>query len=247
MVGQESIIQVISVISGNAPALLAAQRDMFNSQQAFTDLFQPPQLKEQMTMTYKANAKTVAGVQLNQFQTQFGPPAGAQPTPQQAQMQQMMTMMYGPNGMNGYAGVIGNDKMIGAVGTSDAALEQLITAAKAGQDTISKQPHIQAVKQQLPKSRVFEGYFAVDTLATTVASYARMFIGMNANLQLPQNLPPVGWTVGTDGNALRADGFVPAQLVQSMTAALMQLKMQMQGGPGGPGGGPGGPGGPGGL
>jgi hypothetical protein len=188
-------------------------------------------------LTYTDNAKTVDGVQLNQFQTQFTPPAGGQRTPQQMQMQQMMTWMYGPNGMNGYAGKVGNDKMIAAVGTSDAVLQQLITAAKANQDPLSQSQMVASVKAKLPQQRIAEGYLALDQLVGTIANYAKMF-GAPVNLQLPAELPPIGGTIATEGSAIRADGYVPAQLVQSLIAAGMQAYMQMQGGqqPGGPGG-----------
>ena len=107
---------MVGINRGNADAMLTAQREMFNSQQALMDLFQPPQMRGQVKTTYTENAKQIEGVQLNQFQTTFAAPAGAARTPQQMQMQQMMTWMYGPNGMNGYAGKVGNDKMIAGPG-----------------------------------------------------------------------------------------------------------------------------------
>ena len=58
------------------------------------------------------------------------------------------------------------------------------------------------------------------------------------NFQLPQDLPPIGISAGTEGTAARGDIYVPAQLMQSIIAAGIQSYMQMQGGqaPGGPGG-----------
>ena len=55
-------------------------------------------------------------------------------------------------------------------------------------------------------------------------------------IQIPPNLPPVGASLATEeGTAIRADVHVPTYLMQSLMAASLQAKMQMQGGlpPGG--------------
>ena len=109
-------------------------------------------------------------------------------------------------------------------------LSQLIASAKTNEDVLSKSPNVAAVQSALPKTHVFAGYFALDEFATTLAGYAKMF-GMPVNFQLPQNLPPIGFIAGTDGTAVRADAYVPAQLLQSIIAAGIQSYMQMQGRP----------------
>ena len=78
---------------------------------------------------------------------------------------------------------------------------------------------------------------ALDQIAVSVANYAKAF-GMPINFQVPANLPPVGFTFASDGSALRGDWHVPTQTMQSIIAAVLQVKMQMEGGqqPGGPGG-----------
>ncbi len=235
--GQEALFQMVAINRGNADQILATQRDIFNSQQAFMDMFQPPQMKGQIKTTFTDNAKTIDGVSFNQFQTQFTPPAQGQRNPQMMQMQQMMTWLYGPGGMNGFTGKIGADEVVSGVGVNDAVLGQLVASAKARQDTLAALPGVAAVKQQLPQQRFFTGYFQLDQLVTTVANYAKMF-GMPINMQLPADLPPIGVTASAQGNSIRGDSYVPAQLVQSITAAVMQAYMQMQGGqqPGGPGG-----------
>jgi hypothetical protein len=234
--GQEAIFQIVSINKGDAQTLVQSQQDMLNSQQAFMDLFTPPAARASVKVNFTPNAKTIDGVTLNQFVTQFTPPQGRQ-TPQQMQMQQMMAWMYGPGGMNGYVGAIGNDKMIGGVGVNDEVLKQLVAAAKADDDSLSKNSAVMSVKSKLPKQRMAEMYFAVDQFAVTVANYAKMF-GMPVNFQMPQNLPPVGLTIATEGSAVRGDCYIPAKLVQSLVAGVQQTMMQMQGGaqPGGPGG-----------
>ena len=234
--GQEAIFQFVSVNRGDAQAMMQGQQEMLNSQQALTEMFMPAEAQQQIKVSFTPNAKTVDGVALNLFQTKFSPPAGQKQTPQQMQMQQMMAWMYGPNGMNGYFGAIGEDKLIAGVGAPDALLQQLVASAKADQDNLSNSTAIKAVAPKLPQQKMAVAYFAADQLATTIANYAKMF-GMPINFQMPQNLPPVGMSLATEGSAIRADGYVPAQLVQSLVAAVQQVMMQMQGGqqPGGPG------------
>ncbi|HYO08400.1 MAG TPA: hypothetical protein VER17_05470 [Tepidisphaeraceae bacterium] len=242
--GQEAIFQFVSVVTGDAQKLQQAQQQMLSSQQALMDAFSPAGGGMQVKTNYTPNAKTIDGVALSQFQRTFTTPEVQRATPQQMQMQQMMTFMYGPNGVSGYTGAVGNDKLIVASGVSDQVLQQLITAAKGGQGGFEQAAEVQSVKQQLPQNRLAVGYLSLDTLVTTAANYARMF-GMPVNLQLPQNLPPIGGAVSTEGGAVRADGYIPAQLVQSLVASVQQMQAQMRGGGGGGGGQQ--PGGPGGL
>jgi hypothetical protein len=238
MIGQDAIIQPVSVATGDAKTIIDAQRKMFQSQQAVMDLMTPAGAKMQIKTSYVANAKTIDGVSLNQMQTTFG---GAQPgqpmNAQQAQMQQMMTLMYGPGGMNAWVGMIGANKVVTAAGASDDVLAKLIAAAKGGQDVLSSTPGVQATAKQLPQQRIAAFYVALDQIALSIANYAKAF-GMPINFQVPANLPPLGFTFASDGAALRGDWHVPAQTMQSIIAAVMQVKMQMEGGqqPGGPGG-----------
>ncbi|HEX8524474.1 MAG TPA: hypothetical protein VF669_19620 [Tepidisphaeraceae bacterium] len=229
--GQDSLVQVVSVLNGKSDQILDAQRDMFNTQQALMDA---TGTKAQVQTSYTANAKTVDGVQLNQFTTKFGG-AGENPTPQEAQMQQMMSMMYGPNGMNGYTGAVTPDRAIVAAGVNDETLTKLIASAKAGETKVGQAESLTAVSNQLPKQRMFVMYIPLDNIATTGVSYAKQF-GMPINVQLPENLQPIGISAGTEGSAFRWDAIIPAGTVQSLVSAGMQAYMNMmQGNQGGAG------------
>ena len=240
MLGQDAIVQAIGVSVGDAKAVMEAQKKMFDAQQGLMSLMSVGGVKTEVQSSYKENAKTVDGVTLNQMTTNFAPPAGQQATPQQMQMQQMMTFMYGPGGVTAWLGAVGNDKVISAAGANDELLGKLIASAKTGEDVLSKSAGLSATVKELPKERMVAAYVSLDQIAKTLANYARALMGMQLNLQLPDDLPPLGITMGTDGDgtALRADGHMPAQTLQSIIAAVMQVQMQMQGGqqPGGPGG-----------
>jgi len=236
--GQEAILQGVGVTSGDAKVLLDAQQQMASSQQAMMDMFYPPQMRGMVKFNFTPNAKTIDGVQFNQIQQKVNLQQPGQPNnPQMAQMQQLMNWVYGPNGATGLLGALDAKTVIGAFGTSDTMISKTIASAKAGQDTLSQTPEIAAVAKELPKQRMVAVFFGLDQLVSTAANYAKMF-GMPVNFQLPQNLPPIGATVATEGSAIRADGYVPTQLLQSIIAAGIQSYMQMQGGqaPGGPGG-----------
>lgn len=230
--GQESLMQVISVAYGDAKALLEAQKQMFQVADEFTAITGGGQVQSKTTIT--PNAKTVAGVELDQFQSVISAQGdGAEA----AQMNQMMSMMYGPNGMTAFTGIIGDKALITVQGASDALLEKAVTAAKANENVLGKLPGVTMVNKQLPQSRNIVMYVPLDTIVTTGLTYAQQF-GMPIQLQLPADLPPLGFTGGAEGSAVRFDSHVPAQLVQGLVSAGMQAFMQMQGGqqPGGPGG-----------
>jgi hypothetical protein len=237
LIGQEAILQIVSVQRGNAPVLLETAHKMFDSQQALMGIFGGPAAQQEVKTSWTANAKTIDGVAFNQMQTTFAPPPGQRPTPQQMQAQQMMTWMYGPGGINAFVAAIGNDKLVTATGATDALLKELVAAAKTDQDLLSAAPPLKSTADQLPKERLAAWFVSIDQIATSAAAYAKAF-GMPINFQVPQNLAPLGGTISTDGSAIRLDGYAPTQTLQSVIAAGMQTYMQMQGGqqPGGPGG-----------
>ena len=174
--GQDAIFQMLSVTSGDSKAILDAQKDMAASQQVFMDTFAAPQMRGMMKSSFKADAKTIDGVSFNEVQMQFTqPPPGQRQNPQAMQMKQMMTWMYGPNGMGGLIGALDANKVVGSMGAKDEMVSQLIASAKTGEDVLSKAPSIAAVQKELPTTRVFAGYFALDQVATTIAGYAKMF------------------------------------------------------------------------
>jgi hypothetical protein len=230
--GQEAIIQVINVAIGDGNALAAAQKQMFEAQEQLTALMGGGKVQSKTTITPKS--KTVAGVALDQFKSEISTDAQG---PEAAQVQQMMAMMYGPGGLSGYTGVIDGKAVITAMGVNDELLEKAVTAAKAKDDVLGKQAGVQAARKQLPPNRLIEVYVPLDVVVSTGVAYAQQF-GMPVQMQLPADLPPLGFAATTEGSAVKVDAHIPAQLVQSLVAAGMQVYMQMQGGaqPGGPGG-----------
>src|SRR5206468_3748518 len=159
---QQGIIQVVSVVHGDAAKMSAAGRKMLTSQDEIMKLTGGGAISGKTTV--QQDAKTIDGVKLDQFTTKFE----IKPqTPQEQQAAFMMQMMYGPNGMNGYAGPVGGDKMVGMVGGNDALLTSAVQAAKSDSDTLSKGPAASIIKA-LPQSHRGAVFVPIDTIASTV-------------------------------------------------------------------------------
>jgi len=233
--GQESILQMINLAMGDGKTLYDAQKKMFAASDAITALAGQGKVQAKLTMT--PAAKTVAGVKLDTFQNAIATTGAAEDDAAAAQMKQMMTMMYGPNGISGVTGLVNDKTLITVTGGADELVEKAVTAAKSNADVLGKMAGVTAVNKHLPQNRNVVVYLPIDQMITTGLTYAQQF-GMPIQIQLPADLPPIGFTAGAEGSAVRCDSHVPSQLVQSLIAAGMQGFMQMQGGqqPGGPGG-----------
>jgi len=239
--GTTSLVQGYTITHGDATAIANGMRQYFTM--LGTALVPPASAPAPATtapaeaapnVTFhtdvKANAKVVDGISFDMYSLQI---AMNPRNPQEAQAAQGLAFLYGPNGMTYYMGVI-NDQTVLTVMGNDNLLGDAVTSAKANTDVLGQKANVKAVAAQLPKNHVAIGYFALDELLTTVATYAAQF-GFPVNLQLPPDLPPIGMAVTTENSSARAEAHVPTQLVQSIVAAVMQTMMQMQGGQGGPG------------
>jgi hypothetical protein len=229
--GQEPLMQMVSVQSGDANVLKTSYEQSLQQQQDMMKSFGTQQGTVKVTVT--PNGKTVDGISFDTAHTTFDMNAAG---PGAAQAQMAMTYLYGPNGMTVNSGIVG-DKLLIGMGTSDQVLSSAIAAIKGNEDALGKLPGVQAVDAQLPKSRVGAMYVPLDQLVTTIGTYAGA-MGMPIQIQLPPDLPPIGATVSTEGTAFRMDSFTPTDLIKALVAQGMQIFMQMQGGhqPGGPGG-----------
>jgi len=231
--GQEPLIQFISVSTGDAKTIKSLQKDMIDNQQKVMEAFG---VQQPMKASFTANAKKVGDVSFDQITNAFDADA-AKDNPQMAMAEQMMKVMYGPNGMQMFSGVVG-DKLVVASGVSDEMLKSAVDAVKSNAPLNNQMSGIAGVTKQLPPQRMAEGYVALDQIIATGVAFANQN-GMNFQLNLPPDLPPIGWSVAVDGSAVRLDHYMPTQLIQSLVAAAMQIGQQMGGGgkqPGGPGG-----------
>jgi hypothetical protein len=227
---QQGAIQIVTLLNGDSAKLIAAQKRMLSVQDEIMKVTAGG-LAGKTTVT--PSAKTIDGVTLDQFKTSF---IGTPKTPEEQQALFIMQMLYGQGGMTGYTGAVGADKVLGVVGANDALLTSAVQAAKSGADELAKGP-TESVLKALPPSRRAAIFVSVDTIASTVLDVMAMR-GMPGGVKLPPNLPPLAAAIATDGTAVRMDGYIPAQTVQALIAAGMQMwRQNMQGGGAGqPGG-----------
>jgi hypothetical protein len=236
--GAGALMQIVSIRRGDAKTMLDGMRDMSDAQQkAFKALGLTMMATAQ---TYTKDSKIVDGISFDEMKGQIN--MGGQ-SPQAMQMMQFVNLIYGPQGPDAFTGVVDDQTLMTVMGLDDATISAAITAAKAGTDPLAKTSPVKTVSSQLPAQRFAVVYLPLDLWATTGFGYAKMF-GIDMGVVLPDNLPPMGTTLSTDGAAVRADTYLPSQLIQALTAAGMQVYMKTQnvGGqpPNNPGAAPGG-------
>jgi len=225
--GKEGFLQGVNIMTGDAAKIATAQKDMIASEAEFLKAAGGMQLK----VTATPGAKTVDGVSLDSFNIAMN---GQPQTPQEQQMMMLIGMIYGPNGLNGYTGAIGADKMITAMGVNDEILGAAIKSAKSNEDPLAKGVAAK-VNAALPQNRLSAFYLQIDTIATTVLDIMAAK-GVPGGVKLPANLPPLAGAIDVEGSAIRADGYIPAQTVGALISAGLQVWMQNMPGGGQPGG-----------
>ncbi len=220
--GAGPLVQFVNVRQGDAKTMLDAFRQMADDQQAAMKALGLGQAAS--TQTFTRDSKTVDGVSFDEMKSQI-PLNGNNPG--QMQAMQLISMIYGPQGPDAFTGVVNDQNMLTVMGLDDAGISAAIAAVKAGDDPMAKLPSVKAVSSQLPTDRFAAVYIPLDLWATTGFGYAKMF-GIDMGVTMPENLPPLGITLSTDGPAVRVDSFMPSQLLQAIAAAGMQVYLKTQ-------------------
>ena len=228
--GQGSLLRMVGIYKGDAEKIKASQFKAAELQNDVMKAFGVGQAADLMKTTITPNAKTVNGVKFDLVKTEVNPDNTSQ---QAMQMSEMLGMMYGPDGVGVLAGVLDPKTMIVALGVDDELIGQTIDAAKANTDVLTD--GLKAVDGNLPKTRAGVVYLGLGQIVTTSLNYAKAS-GMNVGIQLPNNLPPIAFSVGTQDTAMRGDMFVPTKLLQSMVQAGATIYQQFAGHGGGGGG-----------
>jgi hypothetical protein len=218
---QGSLLQGVSVTRGNAKAIVESATTMAKAQNEMAQQTKPDSAKR---VTVATDAKSVAGVHFDAVRTDM---SGQADSPQEAQAQQFLNFVYGSTTVEQYFGVVNDDHVLSVSGLDDATIAKAIEAAKAGESHLTAAKQVQAVESKLPNKRFFAFYIPLDNVLTTGAEVARDRAGMQVNLQVPADLQPIGITGSTDGNALRFDGYMPAELVQNLISSGMQAMGQV--------------------
>lgn len=211
--GQGSLFRMIAIYKGDAEKIKAAQFKAADLQNDLMKAFGLGQAGDLMKTTITPNFKTVNGVKFDRWQSEVNPDNTSQ---EAMRMSEMLSQIYGPDGASGLSGVLDPKTLIMTLGVDDDLIGQTVDAAKANTDVLTED--LKLVDANLPKMRAGVAYLGLGQLVTTALNYAKAS-GMNVGIQLPNNLPPIGYSVGTDGPAFRGDMFVPTKLMQSMVQA----------------------------
>ncbi len=230
--GTGSLIRSITVVHADAAKLKAASEQAATAQAGLMAALGVPGANLTKT-TVTPNVKTVDGVAFDSVKTEIDPAAN---NGQAAQAQQFMGFVYGPDGPDQLVGVVNDKNLLVTMGVDDQLLGSTIEAVKGNKDTLTAQ--VKAVDAELPHARAAASYLDLGQIVTTALSYAKAN-GLAMPVQLPPNLPPVGFTAGTDpdGAALRLDAFMPTSLLQSLVQAGFQAYLNSSPRGGGGGGG----------
>ncbi len=221
--GQGSLIKFVAVMKGDAEKLKAIQSKSSETQNELMHAFGPAGQADLIKTTTTADFKTIDGVKFDRVQTEINPDNTSQEAMNAAEM---MSRIYGPDGASMVVGVVDPKTLISGIGLDDEYLGQVVEASKTSKDVLSDD--VKSVDSELPKKRSLAYYLAVDQIVQTGLSYARAN-GMAVPVQLPNNLPPIGFTAGSDQTALQLNVFLPTKLTQALVQAGLSAYQQFNG------------------
>lgn len=223
---QQGAMQLVEVITGDAKKIAEANAKYLDATHDMMEMM-PKMPGMDFKFEVKKGAAKAEGATLDQFSFQLNIDRN---TPQGAQMGMMMDMMYGPGAtLKAHVGALDDKTFLMVMGGDEELLTSAVKAAKSRDTALGEMPHIKAVTAALPPNRRGELYFCVDNLATTVLDVVAT-MGVPLRLKLPPNMPPIGFSYGTEESALRFDMHISGELIEKSVAAGMQAAMMMQGG-----------------
>lgn len=226
--GQDAILQVIAITRGDAKVISEANKANLENQQKLMALAQGGDVTTAGNVTFTPGARQVDGVTFDAFKTDV---AGDPNSPEFVQAQKYLSFLYGADGISGLVGQLDEKQLLTVSGLKPATLSEAIKAAKGGQDVLGKTAPLKPTVDSLPGNRVLAAYIPLDVILGTGLSYAKQN-GLQLPIDIPQDLPPIGVTMGTEGPSGRMDWHVPTPLVQSVVSAGMQMYLGVA--PGGP-------------
>jgi hypothetical protein len=228
---QGPMIRMLSVGKGDVEKYKAAQAKMIDGENQIMgmsglgggggDLFK---------LTKTPDFKTIDGVKFDRLQMEVNPDNTSQ---EAMKMNQQMSMMYGPDGARFLLGTLDSHTLITGLGVDDDLLGQAIDLVKDNKDVLTDD--LKLVDAGLPKNRGGVFYLGLDQILATGINYAKAN-GVPVPIQLPNNLPPIGFTFGTDGPNMHYDMFIPTKLMQSLVQAGGAIFQQFNNRGGGGGG-----------
>jgi hypothetical protein len=215
----------VNILAGDAKAIMQQQDKAMAVQQEIFG-FVSRNSPVEMTMVRTPAAKTVDGVVFDDFSFQMKAKNSAQAP---ASMAPMLGMLAGAGAAHRLVGMVDDGHVLAVSQGDDALISSVIAAIKANSDPLDARPQVAAVAAKLPAMRLGVGYVSMDAFAQIAMRYARMF-SVSVPLELPPDMPPVGFTVASDGSAVRIDCYTSAQTIKGLISAALEVVMHMNGG-----------------
>ncbi|HYF15912.1 MAG TPA: hypothetical protein VD971_12660 [Phycisphaerales bacterium] len=195
---------------------LGALREMFKGLDGF----------EQMGITYKIDyqneADDVAGVKVDSYKMTL---QADQNDPMAQQMAMMQGMMFG-GAIAGYVAPTQNG-IVYTYARNKLLLKEAITAANEA-NGLGDSEDIKTIRSRLPEDRVVEGYIGVGNIMEMVQGFMAM-MGGGAEVDVPDNLPPVGVGVSTLSGGLQGRVYVPVQVINAVRDMAEEVRKAQDG------------------
>ena len=224
--GGGPLVQVVNIQRGDADALLEVARETAKlTPTLLSELQQVEGVEEaevpEIEVVFTEDAREVAGVSFAKLTTDTG---------QDDPMVAMMTnMIFGPEGQTSYLGTV-DGKLLTVSGLTDQQIEEVIAAVQAGDSPMTDAPGVGNVRDQLPDAATAVAYIQVGELARAGLGIAQA-MAQAPPVQIPQDLPPVGVTLGPADDSIEIAAFVPKDLVSAMIVTALQVQGGAQGAP----------------
>ena len=157
--------------------------------------------------TFTPNAADIDGTKVESYTFKLTPNPDIPP--------QMMNILFGMSG--GPSGYIA--PMEGAVATTLGKSSEMMRAGmlafSKGEGTFAKDKPMASTAELLPKDRLAEVFVGVKGILDTALPTVAMFTGMPLNVQIPDDLPPVGLAIAPANGSMQASIVIPAAVIKT--------------------------------
>ncbi len=220
--GNSAIIQQIQIQGGDAATLKQAQRRMIELQPEIVAELGGEDLEElgiELGSSYQEDARTVGGVSFDKVTMDMGD--------QQGMAGMIVPMLFGPEGPTTYLAEV-NGKLLMVAGMRDQQITAAIEAVQAESAPLADDEGVEMVLEHLLDRRWGVFFVRPDEMVRSGVVLARQ-AGQNIPIQMPDNLPPAGFATGPAEDGIRAEAFVPKDLISAMIVAYLQAQQAMGG------------------
>jgi hypothetical protein len=172
---------------------------------------------------YRTGVKELAGVKVDSWEMAME----MDPNDENAQMAQMMQgMIMGAGPMKGFYGATEN-AVVSTLAANEPLMAMALDTAKSGKG-LGTNELVQMVRGQLPEGSNLEAYIGVKPLGDMALGLASMMMGP-MEVEIPENMPPVGFGASLGKSGVHASVFLPAEVLKAAEEITKQMDAAGQG------------------